>query len=52
MMTWLEVDRHHVGYLLEISDTRALLGKMVDVCETATIWVDDRREPMSTLGWA
>jgi hypothetical protein len=37
MMTWLEVDRHHVGYLLKISDTRALLGQMEDVCETTTI---------------
>jgi hypothetical protein len=52
MMTWLEADRHHVGYLHEISDTRALLGQVADVCETATIWVDDSRDPRSTLGWA
>jgi hypothetical protein len=24
---------------------------MVDVCETTTMWLDDRREPRSTLGW-
>jgi hypothetical protein len=35
------VDRHHVGYLLEINDTRALIGQMVDICETAMIWLDD-----------
>jgi hypothetical protein len=52
MMTWLEADRHHVGYLHEISDTRALLGQVADVCETTTIWVDDSRDPRSTLGWA
>jgi hypothetical protein len=37
MTTWLEVERHHVGYLLKISNTRALLGQMADVCETAMI---------------
>jgi hypothetical protein len=37
-----KVDRHHVGYLLEINDTRALIGQMVDVCETTMIWLDDR----------
>jgi hypothetical protein len=47
-----KVDRHHVGYLFEISDTRALLGQMADICESTTIWVDDRRKPRSTLGWA
>jgi hypothetical protein len=52
MMTWLEVDRHHVGYLLEISNTRALLGQMAVVCETVMIWIGERREPTGTLGWA
>jgi hypothetical protein len=31
------VDRHHVGYLLKINDTRAPIGQMVDVCEATTI---------------
>jgi hypothetical protein len=48
MTTWLEVDRHRVGYLLEISDTRALLGQMADVCKTAVVWVYDRLKPMNT----
>jgi hypothetical protein len=30
----------------------ALLGQMADICETAMIWVANRREPRSTLGWA
>jgi hypothetical protein len=51
LMTWLEVDRYHVGYLLKIRNTRALLGKMVDACETAMIWVDDRCKPRSALDW-
>jgi hypothetical protein len=46
-----EVDWHLVGYLLKISDTQALLWQMVDGCKTATIWLDDRGEPRSTLGW-
>jgi hypothetical protein len=46
-----KVNRHHVGYLLEISDTRALLGKMVDVCEIAMIWPDGRCKPKGTLSW-
>jgi hypothetical protein len=50
-MTWLEVDRHHVGYLLEISNTRALLGQMADICETAMIRPDDRCKPRSALCW-
>jgi hypothetical protein len=33
---------------LSTSTTRA---KMVDICETTTIWLDDRHEPRSTLGW-
>jgi hypothetical protein len=24
---------------------------MEDVCETATLWLDDTREPRDTLGW-
>jgi hypothetical protein len=58
MKTWVrswwhgsKVDRYHVRYLLEINDTRALIGKMVDVCETTIIWLDDRCEPRGTLGW-
>jgi hypothetical protein len=47
----LNVERHHVGYLLEISDTRAILGQMADVYETATIWLDGRRELRGTLSW-
>jgi hypothetical protein len=46
-----EVDRHHVGYLLKISDTRALVGQMVDGWKTTTIRLDDRGELRSTLGW-
>jgi hypothetical protein len=46
-----EVDRHLVGYLLEISDTRALVGQMVDGCKTAMIQLDDRGEPRSTPSW-
>jgi hypothetical protein len=46
-----KVDRYHVGYLFKISDTQALVGQMVDGCETATIWLDDRCEPRGTLGW-
>jgi hypothetical protein len=45
------VDRHHVGYLLDIIDTRALLGQMVDICKTAIIWLDDRCKPRGTPGW-
>jgi hypothetical protein len=51
IMTWLESDRHHVGYLLKIDDTWALLGQMADICETAMIWPDDRCKPSSALGW-
>jgi hypothetical protein len=49
--TWLEVDRHHAGYLLKINNTRALLGQMVDVCETVMIRPDDRCKPRSALDW-
>jgi hypothetical protein len=45
------VDQHHIGYLFEISDTRALLGQMVDGCETTTIWLNDKCESRGTLGW-
>jgi hypothetical protein len=46
-----KVDWHHVWYLLKISDTRAPIGQMVDVCKTTTIWLDDRCNPSGTLGW-
>jgi hypothetical protein len=45
------VDRHHVGYLLKIDDTQALIGQMVDICEIAMILLDDRCKPRGTLGW-
>jgi hypothetical protein len=46
-----KVDRHHVGYLLKINDTRALIGQMVDVYETDMTWLDDECKPRGTLGW-
>jgi hypothetical protein len=46
-----KVDWHHIGYLLKINGSQALIGQMVDICETAMIWLDDRCEPRGTLSW-
>jgi hypothetical protein len=43
--TWLGSGSTHVGYLLKINDIHTLN------CETTMIWLDDRRESRSTLGW-
>jgi hypothetical protein len=42
-----EVDRHHVGYLLEIND----MGNWVNVGRTSMIWLDVGCEPRSAFGW-
>jgi hypothetical protein len=49
--TWLKSGPTHVGYLLRIHDPRALIGQVVNVCETTMIWLDDRHKPGGTLGW-
>jgi hypothetical protein len=50
-MAWLEVNRHHVGYLIGIDDTQTLLGQtggMKGHANHAT-GIDDKQAPERVL---
>jgi hypothetical protein len=52
VMTWLESGLTPCRVLAQNQQYMSSKRQMVDVCETTTIWLDDRCEPRGTLGWS
>jgi hypothetical protein len=51
MTTWLESGPTPCRVLARNQRYTSSTMAMVDVCETTTIWLDDKYEPRGTLGW-